>query len=179
MPVWARKREDNRLEFHTEKKNSDSKQSNGKRNRILSWGKSAQSSPDFMVPVYISWGPCQHSNSMKFCSWLAPFNSVAYVKQNLTCSLMAGDGYFILQIFSTLLGTMWPKWKNEKNLKTTSTSDILILGFVSFFSLFSFFLHLGSLYGIIHKLVSATSRPEYSSSMHRNNSLCTWMSHCR
>lgn len=46
-----------------------------KHNRILSWGKSAESSTDFIVPVYISWGPCQHSNSMKFCSWLAPFNS--------------------------------------------------------------------------------------------------------
>lgn len=56
-------------------KTSIQKQSDGKHNRILSWGKSAQSSTDFIVPVYISWGHCQHSNSMKFCSKLAPFNS--------------------------------------------------------------------------------------------------------
>lgn len=123
--------------LHREKK-LDWKQSDGKHSRILSWGKSAQSSLDFMVPVYISWGHCQHSNSMKFCCWLAPFNSVAYVKQNLTCSLTAGDGYFILQILSTLLGTMWPKWKNGKNLKPAPLQTSWYLD-LFLFSLFFFF----------------------------------------
>ena len=152
-PAWATKREGNRLQFHrcTKKRNSGLETKRWEAQWILSWGKSAQSSPDFTVPVYIGWEPCQHSNYMKFCSWLAPFNSVAYVKQNLTCSLTAGDGYFILQILSTLFGTTWPTWKNRKNLKTTSTSDILILkGFVSFF--FFFFFNLCSLYGGTHKL---------------------------
>lgn len=86
-----------------------------------------------MVPVYISWGPCQHSKSMKCCSWLAPLNSVAYIKQNLTCFLTAGDGYFLLQILSTLLRTVWPKWKNRKNLKTTTLRHPDSFLYLSFF----------------------------------------------
>lgn len=99
-----------------------------------------------MVPVYISWGPCQHSKSMKRCSWLAPLNSVAYIKENLTCFLMAGDGYFLLQILSTLLGTVWPKWKNSKNLKPTTLRHPD--AWISFFSLSLFFKSLGRLYEV-------------------------------
>jgi len=54
-PAWATKREGNRLQFHrcTKKRNSGLETKRWEAQWILSWGKSAQSSPDFTVPVYI------------------------------------------------------------------------------------------------------------------------------
>lgn len=77
--------------------------------------------------------------------------TLAYVKQNLTCSLMAGDCYFILQILSTLLGTMWPKWKNWKNLKTPHPDAWIGLMWAS------------SVFGGTHYQVTAMSIPGFSS----------------